>query len=52
MDYVKEQSILNGFFDVLEVKLKFKHWYFGHFHNDQNLDDHHTVIYNNIIPIE
>lgn len=30
---------------------KYKHWYFGHFHEDKQLDDQHSVVYNEIIKI-
>lgn len=31
--------------------IKYKHWYFGHFHTDKQLDDQHSVVYNEIIKI-
>lgn len=41
---------LTNYFDYLEFdfKLKFKHWYFGHYHRDRKLDDKHTCIYNRV----
>lgn len=50
LGYIKEDTVLNKFFDMLEEKLKFKHWYFGHFHDDVELDKH-TLLYNKIIEI-
>lgn len=50
--YDKENSNLNGFFDVLEYKLKFKHWYFGHFHENIKLDNLHTLLYKKMIPVK
>jgi predicted phosphodiesterase len=47
--YLKEDTSLNEFFDSLEEKLEYKHWFFGHFHEDLNVDDKHTIVYNNII---
>jgi DNA repair exonuclease SbcCD nuclease subunit len=51
MDYIKENNSLNKFFDMLENNLSYKHWYFGHFHRDQQIDEKHTVVYNSIIKI-
>lgn len=50
--YDKENSTLNGFFDVLENRLKFKHWYFGHFHEDRKLDNLHTLLYKKVIEVK
>lgn len=42
---------LNSFFSIIDKRLNFKHWYFGHFHNDKDIDNKHTLAYYNIIPI-
>jgi hypothetical protein len=47
----KEVNELNDYFDLVEDKLNFKHWYFGHFHQDFNIDNKHTCLYNNLIQI-
>lgn len=31
--------------------LQFKHWYFGHHHQDIEIDDKHTCLYNNIVEV-
>jgi predicted phosphodiesterase len=31
--------------------LDFKHWYFGHHHQDKQIDDKHTCLYQNIIEL-
>ena len=49
--YIKENNVLNKFFDMLEKELEYKHWYFGHFHNSVGIDDKHTMIYNEIIKL-
>lgn len=51
MIYEKENNPLNSFFDMLESDLKYKHWYFGHFHRDEMLDDKHTVVFEEIHPL-
>lgn len=38
MGYLKENSDLNQFFDMLEEKLRFKVWYYGHFHEERNME--------------
>lgn len=35
----------------LEDNVDFKHWYFGHYHLDKEIDEKHTVLYNNIIKL-
>lgn len=42
---------LNKFFENLEVDVTFKHWYFGHYHLDKQIDNKHTTLYNKIILI-
>jgi hypothetical protein len=49
MDYIKENNSLNGFFDMLEDELQYRHWYFGHFHNDKEVDYKHTLLYQKVI---
>jgi hypothetical protein len=39
MDYVKEMADINVFLDeIVEDRLKFRVWYFGHFHEERNMD--------------
>lgn len=48
-----ETNILNKYFDLIEEKLKYKHWYFGHYHNDiKEIVDKHTLLYKNIVKVE
>ncbi len=42
---------LTNFFDEIENCLGYKRWYYGHFHRDANVDDRHTVLYNEIVPL-
>lgn len=48
----KYQNPLRDFFDVLEEKVSFKHWFFGHYHDWGQLDDQHTLLYRKILRIE
>lgn len=52
LGYIKENNQLNSFFNMLENNLTYKHWYFGHFHMDKDIDEKHTLIYNRIIRID
>lgn len=52
MCYIKENNPINGFFNRLEDDLNFKHWYFGHFHDDVEIDYRHTLLYQRIIQIK
>jgi len=51
MEYMKECNALNIFFDFLQVNLNYKHWFFGHFHDDKDIDDKHTLVYERIIKL-
>jgi DNA repair exonuclease SbcCD nuclease subunit len=46
-----ENNQLEDFLNQIDEQLQYKHWYFGHFHRDQQIDEKHTVVYNNIIKI-
>lgn len=35
----------------LEQNLEYKHWYFGHFHEDWEVDEKHTLLYQDVIEI-
>lgn len=45
----KYETAIEKYFDEIESQVKFKKWYFGHFHDNGEIDDKHTVLYNNII---
>lgn len=50
--YPKENTKLNEFFNDLEVRLDYKYWYFGHFHQDKDFPDYKCrVLYRRIINI-
>ncbi len=52
MGYTGINDNNNSFFsNIIEPDLKYKHWYFGHFHRDKQLDDKHTVVYDKIIKL-
>lgn len=36
---------LTGFLEWIMYQIKFKHWYFGHWHLDQTFDEKYTAVY-------
>jgi len=50
--YIKENNSLNKFFNMLEKELEYKHWYFGHFHDDVKIDNKYTMVYYNMIELK
>lgn len=43
---------LTDYFDDLEKRLSFKHWYYGHHHEDICVDDSHTMLCKSVVKIE
>lgn len=37
---------MNKYFQILKDECEYKHWYFGHFHLDRQVDEKHTCLYN------
>lgn len=44
-------NILTNYFFSIDSDLSFKHWYFGHYHIDKQIDDKHTCMFNKIIEL-
>lgn len=42
---------LTDWLNDIEAQLEYQHWYFGHYHFDETLDDRHTCLYNKVVPI-
>ena len=42
---------LTEWFEVLEHRLDFKLWYFGHHHQDRSLPPDHCVLFRDIVPL-
>lgn len=51
MCYLKENEMLNEYFDRIDDFLAFKHWYFGHFHEDYRIDEKHTIVYQMVLRV-
>jgi uncharacterized protein with ATP-grasp and redox domains len=39
---------LTDYFETLKDSVKFKHWFFGHYHRDIDIDDKYTLVYRTI----
>lgn len=51
MGYYDNDSLTEWLYREVEKKVTFKHWYFGHIHEDKVLDEKHTVLYQNIVKL-
>lgn len=49
---IKPPDRLTDFLEDIKKSVKYKHWYFGHFHGDRDIDEKYTLLYYNIIPLE
>ncbi|HEY5524985.1 MAG TPA: hypothetical protein VIK26_06565, partial [Clostridium sp.] len=49
MKELKENSPLIEFLNMLEERLEYRQWYFGHFHRDCELDAKNSVLYQHIV---
>jgi len=47
-DY-KDITSIEKYFDVIQGDIKFKHWYFGHYHVTNRINKKFTCIYNEVI---
>lgn len=45
-------DVLTDFFDSIEKKLQYEHWFFGHYHDDFRVDEKHTLLFHAIVPLE
>lgn len=39
------QDVLTDYFEALEDKLQYSHWFCGHYHEPMELDYKHTILY-------
>ena len=47
-----KEDVLTRYFQKLEEKLRYKMWYFGHYHMDARIDEKHMLLYKNIVRLE
>lgn len=48
----KPEDSVNKYLEVIEEKLRYKYWFFGHFHENYNLPKRQFLIYDNIIELK
>lgn len=46
------EDILTDYFEMLENKLTYKHWFCGHYHEPIELDCKHTILYKDIVSLK
>lgn len=51
-NYKIEESDFQDFLDEMSICLKFKKWFFGHFHKDVELGDDYNALYHTIREVE
>lgn len=49
--YLYGEDDLTDYLQMIEEKVQYKHWYFGHYHDDIGVDEKHTLLYTQIIPL-
>lgn len=47
----RESDALTDFLQYVKQMCSFKHWYFGHYHRDEQVNDKFTVLYHKIIKL-
>lgn len=51
-DIFPGEEPLNAYFEFIENNISYQHWYFGHFHTTEDIDDKTHALYEDIIIIE
>ena len=46
-----EDNSLTRWFDSVLDKLTFDHWYFGHYHENMEIDEKFTMLYRKVVPL-
>jgi len=50
--YYSTPDRLTDYFSELEGKLKYRRWFFGHYHFNEDLDDKRTILYEEVRPLD
>lgn len=48
---IKQRNKLTGFLERIKNTVEYKKWYFGHYHNDININAKEVLLYNQIIEL-
>lgn len=51
-DRAFDNDAIQNFLGEVDARLAYRTWFFGHYHDDEWRDDHHRLIYRDIIPVE
>jgi DNA repair exonuclease SbcCD nuclease subunit len=51
IDEMYTEDIMTKYFQYIEDNVKFKHWFFGHYHDDIKIDGCHTCLYGRLMGI-
>lgn len=43
---------LTAFLDELEDRLDYRYWFFGHFHEDAQIDERHSILFQDIVDLD
>lgn len=46
-----EENELTLFLQEVSQQLSYRHWYFGHYHTDRQIDERHTCLFDKVIPL-
>ena len=46
-----EADVLTDYLEIIKEKVSYKHWYFGHYHDDRKVDEKHTLLYSSIVSL-
>lgn len=47
-----EKDYLTDYFQEISEKCEFKKWYFGHYHDNRQIDSKYVLVYEDIIPLD
>lgn len=45
-------KLTNFLESIVESNVEYRHWFFGHYHKDKEIDTKHTALYNKIVRLE
>lgn len=47
-----EKDILTDYLQEISEKCEFKKWYFGHYHDNRQVNNQYVLLYEDIIPLK
>jgi len=51
MDRHNEADHLTEFLEMVDRKLEYQYWFFGHFHDNRSVDQKHILLWEQIVQI-